>query len=223
MYTKEKHMHIIYLHGFASSPLSKKAQFFREPLEARGATYAIPDLNAPSFQRLMLTAMLERTAQAVREAPDGDVALVGSSMGGLTAVNFLERYAHAEAQRVTRLVLLAPAFEFLSAGGGDERDAWLAKWREDGAMPFFNYATNGEQPVHYQLVQDVAGYDSYAVTWQTATRIYHGENDDTVSPQQSQRFAKERDHVDLHILPTDHQMLDHTDVLLAGIIDFWGL
>ena len=43
-------MHIIYLHGFASSPMSTKAQFLAGRLAARGLTLQCPDLNQPDFQ-----------------------------------------------------------------------------------------------------------------------------------------------------------------------------
>jgi uncharacterized protein len=80
---------VIYLHGFASSPASKKATLFRTPMEAHGVRYLVPDLNVPDFEHLTLTAMLERVAETIRDIPDdGPLYLVGSSMGALVALHF---------------------------------------------------------------------------------------------------------------------------------------
>lgn len=66
--------HIIYCHGFGSSPSSKKASLFRNPLEARGVSYHVPNLNQPSFSQLTLTAQLQTLDQTIRALPPGDVA-----------------------------------------------------------------------------------------------------------------------------------------------------
>ena len=47
-------MNLIYLHGFASGPMSNKAQFFRRRFEEQGIEMRIPDLNEGAFERLNL-------------------------------------------------------------------------------------------------------------------------------------------------------------------------
>src|SRR5438105_2837102 len=117
---------IIYLHGFASSPHSAKARYFRDRLERAGATVSIPDLAAGDFEHLTLTAQL---AAIDRLAAGRTVSLIGSSMGGYLAALYAARH-----ETVDRLVLLAPAFSFarrwhtwLGADG-------VAQWRERGAI-----------------------------------------------------------------------------------------
>ena len=44
---------LVYLHGFASSPASKKAQYFREKLAANGLSLEIPELDDGNYFRLM--------------------------------------------------------------------------------------------------------------------------------------------------------------------------
>jgi hypothetical protein len=44
-------MKIIYLHGFASSPQSSNAQWFRRRFKEVGAELQIPDLSAGNFER----------------------------------------------------------------------------------------------------------------------------------------------------------------------------
>ncbi len=209
-------MHIIYLHGFASSPLSKKAQYFKSKLESDAIQFHIPDLNVHDFGHLTLTAMIEAVAQTIRTLPDGDIVLIGSSMGGLTALHFCDRYASQEAQRVNQLILLAPALDFLANRNRQNPDL-MTTWREQGHYPFFNYAHNKEMSVHYGLIEDVATYDSYTTNVVIPTLIYHGKNDESVDVEQSIRYAKSHEHVTLHVLDSDHQLLDKTDEILAGI------
>ena len=42
-------MKTIYLHGFASGPSSRKAQFFREKYEERGLRLEIPEMDEGDF------------------------------------------------------------------------------------------------------------------------------------------------------------------------------
>lgn len=215
-------VNILYLHGFGSSPASKKANLFRAPLEALGANYLVPDLNVPSFETLTLSAMLERTAEAVSNCPDGPVFLVGSSMGGLTALHFTDRYRDSAAKRVEKLVLLAPAFAFLDNRRRQDADL-LDQWQREGHYPFFNYLVGEMRPVHYGLVEDSRRYDSYAVNLELPMLIYHGRQDESVDYRQSERFADGRPNVTLRLLESDHQLLDQTDTILAGMIAFFGI
>ena len=82
--------HVLYLHGFASSPESGKAQKFAAACAERGIGFTCPDLNEPSFETLTVTRMLD-VARDVIESVPGPVAIVGSSLGGFVA-------AHAAAQ-----------------------------------------------------------------------------------------------------------------------------
>ena len=74
---------IIYLHGFASSPHSRKAQYFHDQFAANGITMLTPALDGGDFEGLTISgqlAILESTIQDLGAAPP--VTLMGSSMGG---------------------------------------------------------------------------------------------------------------------------------------------
>lgn len=215
--------HLLYLHGFASSPGSHKANLFRERLSAYDVNYHIPDLNVPSFERLTLTAMLERVAQTVEALPEGPVYLIGSSMGGLTALHFVDRHGAGVARRVERLMLLAPAFDFSANRRREMGDDWLAQWRAAGSLPYYHHAYGEERPVHVGLAEDILTYDSYATDVPLPTFIVHGQRDETVDPQQSVRYAEHRPHVTLHLVASDHQLLDQTDFIAGQIIAFFHL
>jgi uncharacterized protein len=90
---------LIYLHGFNSSPQSRKAEQLREYLVSRGlgSQYACP-------------ALTHRPAQAIRSVEDllsrtpGAHCFVGSSLGGFYATHLAEKHD-------ARAVLINPAVE----------------------------------------------------------------------------------------------------------------
>lgn len=211
--------HVLYLHGFASSPGSTKANFFCERFTREGMTCHIPDLNVPSFETLTLTAMIGAVAAAIRNLPAaGDVGLIGSSMGGLTALHFMNRYRESEAKRVKQVVLMAPALEFMANRNTQMGEDGLAAWQSAGHIDFFHYAHNKAFPVHYGLVEDVQGYDSYAVTLDAPITIFHGKQDASVDYGQSVRYADANDNVTLHLLDSDHQLLDQTEFMWTEML-----
>ena len=58
--------HVVYLHGFASSPASSKAQRFRRELAPLGVGFSCPDFNEPAFETLTVTRMLDQVARGGR-------------------------------------------------------------------------------------------------------------------------------------------------------------
>lgn len=215
-------VNVIYLHGLASSPSSKKAAIFKKPLEALGVHYIVPDLNVPSFERLTLTAMLEKVADTTQQLPAAPTMIIGSSLGGLTALHFVDRYKTTQAHHVTHLVLLAPALDFVANRARSEDDL-LEKWRRQGYWLFYNYAQEKLLPVHFGLVEDIAQYNSYTTTVEIPILIYHGRHDASVPYEKSVRFAQGRPNVTLELLDSDHELLDQTDTILQGILRFMGL
>ena len=75
-------MRIIYLHGFASGPGSRKAQVFRARFEEAGVSVAVPHLDGGNFFSLTISGQYDILS---REANGEPVVLVGSSMGGYLA------------------------------------------------------------------------------------------------------------------------------------------
>ncbi len=89
---------ILYLHGFRSSPDSKKATQLRDALVARGRgeDFACPQL--PASPR----AAIALAQRALERVPRDSVRLIGSSLGGYYATFLAERIG-------CRAVLLNPA------------------------------------------------------------------------------------------------------------------
>jgi predicted esterase YcpF (UPF0227 family) len=91
---------IVYLHGFRSSPASRKAVMLRERLAAMGreADFRCPAL--PASPRAAAGIALAAT----EATPPGEMALIGSSLGGFYATWLAERVG-------CRAVLLNPAID----------------------------------------------------------------------------------------------------------------
>ena len=99
-------MRIVYLHGFASSPGSSKAQFFKDCFSECGVPVEIPELDGGNFTGLTVTGQLKVVEQTVAGRP---AILMGSSLGGYVAALFASRCALVE-----KLILMAPALRFPS-------------------------------------------------------------------------------------------------------------
>jgi pimeloyl-ACP methyl ester carboxylesterase len=187
----------IYLHGFASGPSSKKARFFRERFVELGIGLEVPDLTGGNFQGLTISGQLAVIERAAR----GDqVSLIGSSMGGYLAALYAARHAEVE-----KLVLLAPAFSFLSRWPETLGSKAMEQWKRSGILRIFNYAQVQEADLGYQLIEDARKYEAYPDIRQP-TLIFHGNNDIVVPTDLSVTFAARHPNVDLHVLNSDHEL-----------------
>jgi len=80
---------LIYLHGFNSTPHSKKAQQLKHFLEGsdHNCLYLIPTLSfSPRQVDTAVSAIIEKQLKL------GAVSLLGSSLGGYYAIHFAEKY-----------------------------------------------------------------------------------------------------------------------------------
>jgi pimeloyl-ACP methyl ester carboxylesterase len=202
---------VVYLHGFASSPASSKAGRFARELGARGVAYRCPDLNLPEFETLTTTRMLEQT-RAVVEQCAPPVALIGSSLGGFVAVHAA---AGDRTGRIDRLILMAPAFDF---GGNRLRqlgDTGIDQWRRAGRLEFFHYAFNEPRHVGFELYEDAARYDAFAIDLSLPILIFQGTRDASVDPEMVTRWASSRPNVTLRLLDDDHQLTESIETIWA--------
>jgi pimeloyl-ACP methyl ester carboxylesterase len=202
--------HVIYLHGFASSPASSKATAFRRALESRGVGFSCPDFNQPAFETLSTTRMLGQVQDALNKITSGPIALVGSSLGAFVAVHAAARETTG---RIDRLVLLAPALDF---GGNRLRQlgpAGIDEWRRAGTLKVFHYAAGEERAVGFALYEDAAQYDAVTLPSLLPTLVFQGDHDASVDPAMVQRWAEGRPMVDLRMLHDDHQLTGSMDLI----------
>jgi pimeloyl-ACP methyl ester carboxylesterase len=211
--------HVVYLHGFASSPASSKATRFGRELASRGVGFTCPDLNEPDFETLTVTRMLDQTARAIASA-SGPVALVGSSLGAFVA---LHAAARAGAGVVDRLILLAPALDF---GGNRLRqlgETGIEEWRRDGSLRVLHFASNTWRNVGFALYEDAARYDALSLTLPQRMLVFQGRRDESVPPEMVESWAAGRLNVDLRMLDDDHQLTSSIDEIWRESARFLGL
>jgi pimeloyl-ACP methyl ester carboxylesterase len=213
--------HVIYLHGFASSPASSKAVRFERELVRHGVSFACPDFNLPSFEDLTVTRMLEQTREAVRAAPRGPVALIGSSLGAFVAVHAAaqDRAAESRAARIDRLVLLAPALDLRDGPQGADVD----QWRRTGRLRIFHHAWNEHRDVGFALYEDAARYDALGLDLPLPVLIFQGTRDESVDPAMVERWARSRPNVDLRLVDDEHQLSASVDQIWTESEKFFGL
>ena len=197
--------HALYLHGFASGPLTQKGQRLGERLRGAVASYAIPDLEAGDFPGLTMTAILARARAAVAALPDdgAPLLLVGSSLGGYCAALLA-----AELPRISAVLAIAPAFRFprffaerLGADG-------LARWRATGALPWFHHGAQQELPLGVAFLDSCAGLPELPPPPRAApVAIVHGWQDETVPWRVSLDYAAQApERIALHLIPGDHRL-----------------
>ncbi|MCC6878069.1 MAG: alpha/beta fold hydrolase [Sandaracinaceae bacterium] len=204
-------MNVAYLHGFASSPLSKKGLALKAALAAHGRTLQLPDLNAPSFAQLSLRSMLGVLDRLDRGAP---WSFVGSSLGGWLAA----RWAELHPERVERLVLLCPAFDLSERWPSLLPPGALELWRSQGYLQFPD-AAGVPTPVHYALYEESLRERGRPVV-PCPTLVIHGRRDERVPIESSRAYARSHSQVELLELDDDHEMIASTERIAREALAF---
>ena len=189
-----------YLHGWLSSPQSTKAQFLKQCLEQSGLKLHIPDFNQNDFFNLTLTRQIQQVQALL---PDSPVTIMGASFGGLTALWLAERLP-----QVQRLVLLAPALNFVELCKTAIGETQYALWREQGQLSFYHYSEQGDLPISYAFMQDLQQYVDSNLQRRIPTLIMHGNEDEIIPLSTSREFKASRPWVELVELDSDHQLND---------------
>jgi uncharacterized protein len=210
-------MHIFYLHGFASSPQSTKAQFFSERLAVRGLKLHCPDFNQPDFSRLTVSRMLRELETDMAALPPGDVILIGSSLGGFVAVEAAARNVNRERHPITQLMLLAPAVELDWERWPEIGPGGIEGWRKSGSIEVFHYADDKPQALGFSFYEDAIRYSPASKRLETPMLIFQGRRDESVRPATVERFAHAQPHAELHLLDDDHQLKQSLNVIWGAI------
>lgn len=198
-------MKILYLHGFASGPMSTKGVAFENHFAAHGVEIERMNLRVPSFEHLRLSTMIETVLTALHDR----TIVIGSSLGGLTAARAAERDS-----RIRALVLLAPAFQLVARWReqlGPEWDEWRARgWRE-----VRDYMTGDMSKIDFGFVEDAEAIDIGYPDVRVPTLVLHGRRDDVVPIERSRAFAADKPHVRLVELDDGHELVGSLPRLLT--------
>jgi uncharacterized protein len=197
---------IVYFHGFASGPSSRKAQFFRDQFARKGISLEIPNLDEGDFENLTISGQLGVIDRLAAGEP---ITLMGSSMGGYLAALYAAR--HPE---VDRLVLLAPAFRFAERWQLSLGEEAMAIWRRTGKLPVFHYSAGQTRFLGTRIIDDAFGFEAMPDFRQPAL-ILHGEQDPVVPAAYSQEFTATHPNARLLTYQAGHELVEVLDSLWA--------
>jgi hypothetical protein len=201
----------IYLHGFASNPNSAKARDIGDRFAKIQTKLKIPDLNAGDFSQLTITRQIAQvTAEFSNDSTP--VTLIGSSLGGLTAAHLGQQYLQVE-----RLMLLAPAFGFLSHWLPKLGDQEVQRWQQEKYIMVYHYGEERSIPLSYDFVTDAAQYQEKFLQRSIPTLILHGKKDEVIPIEASRDFARCRSWVELVELDSDHALGDVMEEIWQAI------
>ena len=183
----------LYLHGFGSTQSGEKADFFRARAVADGIPFCSFDFqghgeSGGTMRELTFSRNLEDLA-AVHDFLAGQglgsVVLIGSSMGGATAL----WHAARRPSQVLASLLIAPA-----VGMGRELERWageegLARWRRDGSIRYANALVDAD--LGWGLIADLRRFDLEVLStaYRTPTLVLQGMLDETVDYREVTRFV----------------------------------
>ena len=114
--------------------------------------------------------------------------MIGSSLGGTLAILAAARFA----ERIDRLVLLAPAVMFAKPGDHMLPPERIEEWRRAGSLRFFHYAYGEERPLDFTFYQDSLDYDAFNAPIVQPTLVFQGMRDASVDYRDVEQFARAR-------------------------------
>lgn len=196
---------ILYLHGFASGPSSKKATALAARFARAGATLRIPDLTPgeDGFERSSPSSMLA-VAEGILGAEPGPHAIIGSSLGG-----YLAALAASRDPKVERLVLMAPAFRLFERWEKRLSPADLARWRAEG-LEVDHFASGRKRRLGWQFHEDARGLPAFPEV-KVPTVAFGGTRDETVPLADVVAWVERQRRARLVALDDTHELLASLD------------
>ena len=205
----------VYLHGFASSPQSKKASAFKNRFAELGLPLTVPDLEGGDFKHLTISRQLKIIEKTLDSFAGISFALIGSSMGGYLAA--LTAQIRPE---VKGAYLMCPGFNFMkrwrSALSGE-----IQKEGGTGLIQVFNYRYNKTMELDLGIFKDAEKWEEVEYKRPVPTRIVHGIHDDTVDIGESRNFTRKHPWASLKEVDSDHGLLSHLDWILDDCLNFF--
>lgn len=212
---KKKPYNFMYLHGFASGPNSKKAQYFKKRLQIHGYNLHIPDLNVPSFSALSLHDMTKSVQALIEKHQPSDWIILCSSLGAQVAL----KVAQYESQ-IKKIIMLAPAFGFSKRREALIGKEQLQKWENDGNIELFHHAYNKNVNISYSFMEEMEKEDEYSFSREIPIKIFHGAFDETIPFEFVEKFIISRKQVDYHLLESDHSLFNKLDWVWRDLIKY---
>ena len=118
-----------------------------------------------------------------------------------------------------RLILIAPAFQFLDRWKTRFSASELEQWKQKGWASVYHYGAKAEQRLGYQFLEDASKYPSVPDFHQRAL-ILHGTEDPVVPYQVSYDFALAHAHTRLTLFESGHELTDVVEDLWRETVKF---
>lgn len=203
-----------YLHGFGSSPASRKAHALSNALAARGVSLIVPDLNQPSLGELRLPAIWQTLTELDASLGHPQWRLIGSSLGGWLALRMAMEW-----KRVDRAVLLSTPQHLRPLWDGFISETSREAWRTKGTLPLPD--VHGKfRRVHYAFYEDICTWGSDASHAEHCPLLLvHGLRDRIISSNDAQQFAAQSQ-ARLIQVDADHELIDALDSVVQHTVDF---
>lgn len=193
---------LIYLHGYASGPKSKKGLFFQEKIRSHfKEELFLADLNQPSFEYLSMQAQLDYISEYIATT---DSLLIASSLGAYIASLLAESFP----ERVKALILLAPAYDFVKRREVELGEAFLKNWEKEGFVGVEHHYYGEKRKLHYQIMTESKKFEKSAYKFQQNTLVFHGLKDELVPHQISQKYLGEKSNCQLFYVEDNHSLID---------------
>jgi pimeloyl-ACP methyl ester carboxylesterase len=217
----------LYLHGFGSVQTGEKAELFRAKALESGLPFCSFDFqghgeSGGTMRDLTLTRNLHDIGLVhawLRERGYGRICLIGSSMGGGSALWYSALYPDG----ICAGLHIAPALDLeksLVAWAGPEG---CRSWEETGAIHFENDLVSCE--LGWELIRDLRSYsyDELLKTYRTPALLLQGRNDASIAWRGVLDFATRcsTPEIDLHLfVDGDHRLTDRKERLWNLMLEF---
>ena len=182
---------VLLIHGFMSDKDSETNIELTKRLLPKGIATVRLDLfghgqSAGPFQSLTLSRCLHQVEGLIawiKEKGYEEIALVGSSFGGLIAI-----HTAAKHKELVRLVLKCPVSNYPPLWETPLGKAGMDDWKTRGVFAFIFDEKRAK--LEYRFYEDLLKVNTYAdaATIKTPTLIVHGDADDDVPVDQSIRL-----------------------------------
>ncbi|MHA1974014.1 MAG: alpha/beta hydrolase [Candidatus Hodarchaeales archaeon] len=222
-------MHVIYFYGFASGPLSSKAQFFKDKFltwcsEKKHFTFNIIDYlpTKESFSKLRVSKLICEIEEIILRFGNKRLILFGSSFGGLISAWL----TLCRPELIDRIILMAPALKFSANTIVKSLQADVNEWKQNKEIEVPHYRYDEDIPLAYDFLEDLIENpipDLTEVDLDRPTIIFHGKNDEVVPIQWSVDFVRNNPKATLFPLDSDHQLLDQKEFMWKKIKDFLSI
>ncbi len=203
---------ILYLHGFASSPTSNKANHILNFLKNKDIKFYVPDLNCGDFTNVTLTKMLNAIIKSI-SGIEGKFIIVGSSLGGYLA----SLYAENTPKPPEKMLLLAPGFNLYNLFRNWLGDTGIKEWELNGFFNFMHYSYKRELPLSYAFYRDLEIHTDIPVIKNISIHIIHGTEDNVVPPSITKKFIKKNPEATVEFVKDTHELPNSIQLILRRI------